>query len=300
MSKFDIDKLLAQAGDDLDAESKTRVTAALRAAVSATEAEVTSKAEQATQEALGALRASLEGLTEVADGEMGEAIKKASYARSALIRAIQDAESIPKLVEQRVNGATDQALSKAKTIGKDLEGRLSKETARADALRKELDVIKAQSLDLSQARKWALAMLGAAALIVLAAGLIGWVWSARIVAEGRAELDQQVASLTEQITVLEAETDTARLAGIEMADLRDQIGVELNRFRELREEIGLELVRDDRVVEIRLGDVILRPWRGRTLVITDEGRQLEAFSGGAALNDVARYAGRMWRTTDAN
>ena len=80
----------------------------------------------------------------------------------------------------------------------------------------------------------------------------------------------------------------------------DQIGAELTRVRELQDEIGLRLVRDDRVVEIRLGDVILRPWRGRILVITNEGRQLEPFSGGAALNDVARYAGRMWRTTPAN
>lgn len=300
MSNFDLHKLMAEAGDNLDAESKARIAEALRAAVSAAEGEATSRAKKATQDALEELTGSLRGLTATAEGEMGETIEKASHARSMLIRAIDNASSTPDAVAQRVNAATDQALSKAKAIGADLETRLNKEATRADALRQELDALKAQSVDLSQARKWTLAMLGAAALIVLVAVLVGWFWASQIIAQGRADLDRQVASLSEEIVNFEADAETARLEGIEMAELRDQIGAELTRVRELQDEIGLELVRDDRVIEIRLGDVILRPWRDRTLVITDEGRLLEPFSGGAALNDVARYAGRMWRTTPAN
>lgn len=101
-----------------------------------------------------------------------------------------------------------------------------------------------------------------------------------------------VAELTEQENAALSEAH-------DMADLRDQIGAELNRYREMREEIGLELVRDDNIIEVRLGDVILRPWRGQTLVIIDEGRSLEAFSGGASLNGLGHYRGRMFRTRPA-
>ena len=300
MSKFDLDKLLSQAGDDLDTESKERISEALRGAVSAAEAEAASRAGKVAQDTLETLRGSLRGIAEATEGEVGETIEKASHARSALIRAIDNASSTPDAVAQRVEVATDRAVSKAKAIGKDLETRLNKEAARADALRKELDALKAQSLDLSQARKWALAMLGAATLVVLIAGLIGYAWSSRIIANGQSDLIEQIAVLEAETEGARADVEAARLQSIEMADLRDQISAELTRVRELQDEIGLRLVRDDRVVEIRLGDVILRPWRGRILVITDEGLQLEPFSGGAALNDVARYAGRMWRTTPAN
>jgi hypothetical protein len=118
-------------------------------------------------------------------------------------------------------------------------------------------------------------------------------------AEEFARLDQIANDREIRIAEFAEQENAALSEAHDMADLRDQIGAELNRFREMREEIGLELVRDDRVIEVRLGDVILRPWRGQTLVIIDEGRSLEAFSGGASLNGLGHYRGRMFRTRPA-
>lgn len=111
---------------------------------------------------------------------------------------------------------------------------------------------------------------------------------------------EQIARDHEARIADRAEQENAALsAASDMADLRDRVGAELTRFREVQEEIGLELVRDDNVIEVRLGDVILRPWRGQTLVIIDEGRSLETFSGGASLNGLGHYRGRMFRTRPA-
>lgn len=173
--------------------------------------------------------------------------------------------------------------------------------------RKEIDALQSVERQaaglLKKAQVWVIIGAVLAAIGIIAASWAGVQIGQRSAQNARAEelarLDQVTLAHESRIAELTEQENTAVSEAHDMADLRDQIGAELNRLRELQEEIGLELVRDDRVIEVRLGDVILRPWRGQILIIVDEGRQLEAFTGGAALNDITRYKGRMFRTQPA-
>lgn len=134
------------------------------------------------------------------------------------------------------------------------------------------------------------AFIAAGTIALIALLLSGWIGirHGQQTAESAHAARLVELSETAQAAQAEAEAMEARRAGIE---------AELERIVELREEIGLELVRDDSIVEIRLGDVVLRLWRGHTLVIVDDGRELEPFSGGASLNELGHYRGRMFRIT---
>lgn len=314
MSRFDLEKLLAEANADLDAEARARLTEALNAAVEATEREATLRASQATQTALEGLRAQLEA---VEAKSLAQATKGAQGVTEAYRKALGQLERDNRRAEQDAAGAikvmTIEA-DKARAVEKQTR-EAAQEASKAATLaqqtmvhaRKEIDTLQGVQRQtdglLKKARSFAIAgaVLAAFGIIVAswAGAKIGQRSAQNAYAEEFARLDQVAFDQEARIAELAEQENAALSEAHDMADLRDQIGAELNRLREMREEIGLELVRDDRVIEIRLGDVILRPWRGQVLVIIDEGRKLEAFSGGAALNDITRYEGRMFRTRPA-
>lgn len=314
MSRFDLEKLLAEASADLDATARARLTEALNAAVEATEREATLRASQATQAALDDLRAQMKAVEAetLAQGTKGaesvtEAYRKAlGQLEMHSQRAEQDATGAVKVmafeankaraVEKQTREAAQDASRAATLAGQRIE-QAQNEIETLQGVQRQTDGL------LKKARTLVMAGAVLAVLGIIAASWVGVQIGHRSAqnayAEELARLDQVATDREARIAELAEQENTALSEAHDMADLRDQIGAELTRFREMREEIGLELVRDDRVIEIRLGDVILRPWRGQVLVIIDEGRRLEAFSGGAALNEITRYEGRMFRTRPA-
>lgn len=314
MSRFDLKKLLAEANADLDAEARVRLTEVLNAAVEATEREAALRASEATQAALEDLRAQLkaveaESLAQATKGAQSvtEAYRKAlGQLAMHSQRAEQDATGAVKVmafeankaraVEIRTREAAQDASRAATLAGQKIE-QAHNEIDALQGVQRQTDGLlkKARTLVIAGA---VLAFLGI--IVASWAGVqIGQRSAQNAYAEEFARLDQLALDRQTRIAELAEQENEALSEAHDMADLRDQIGAELTRFREMREEIGLELVRDDRVIEIRLGDVILRPWRGQVLVIIDEGRRLEAFSGGAALNEITRYEGRLFRTRPA-
>lgn len=311
MNRFDLKKLLAEANADLDATARARLAEALNAAVEATEREATLRASQATQAALEGLRAQLEA---VEAKSLAQATKGAQDVTEAYRKALGQLERDNRRAEQDAAGAVRVMIieaDKARAVEKQTR-EAAQDASRAATLagqrieqaQNEIDALQGVQRQTDGLLKKAQTLVIAGAVLAVF-GIIAASWvgvqighrsAQNAYAEELARLDQVATDREARI----AEQENAALSEAhDMADLRDQIGAELTRFREMRAEIGLELVRDDRVIEIRLGDVILRPWRGQVLVIIDEGRRLEAFSGGAALNEITRYEGRMFRTRPA-
>jgi len=269
MSQFDFDKYLEEAKADLGAEARDRIRSALGAAVDAAEIEAKARTSQAAECAAEALRGSVMAISQDMDDHNAKALEKASMARSALLNTLSEAEGTQKNVADRIQAAQNAAISKAAAIGDDLAKRLDAQTARAESLGKELNTLKAQSINLQHARTWALTMLAAAGVIVVLVVLIGWAWSSHIVAQGQDEAASIIASgqveLARQITILEAEADVARVEvdtiyteAREMADLRAQIVADVNRLGEVQKEFGIEVIRrDDRELEMRMGNAVI-------------------------------------------
>lgn len=314
MSRFDLKKLLAEAHADLDAEARARLTEALNAAVEATEREAALRASEATQAALEGLRAQLkaaeaeslaqatkgaQGVTETyrkALGQLERDNRRAEQDAAGAVKAMTIEADKARAVEKQTREAAQDASRAATLAGQRIE-QAQNEIDTLQGVQRQTDGLlkKARTLVIAGA---VLAFLGI--IVASWAGIqIGQRSAQSAYAEEFGRLDQVALEYETRIAELAEQQNAALSEAQDMADLRDQIGAELNRLREMREEIGLELVRDDRVIEIRLGDVILRPWRGQVLVIVDEGRRLEAFSGGAALNEITRYEGRMFRTRPA-
>lgn len=314
MSRFDLEKLLAEASADLDATARARLTEALNAAVEATEREAKLRASQATQAALEGLRAQLEA---VEAKSLAQATKGAQGVTEAYRKGLGQLERDNRRAEQDAAGAVRVMIieaNKARAVEKQTR-EAAQDASRAATLagqrieqaQNEIDTLEGVQRQTAGLLKKAQTLVIAGAVLAVF-GIIAASWvgvqighrsAQNAYAEELARLDQVAIDREARIAELAEQEHAALSEAHDMADLRDQIGAELNRFREMRAEIGLELVRDDRVIEIRLGDVILRPWRGQVLVIIDEGRRLEAFSGGAALNEITRYEGRMFRTRPA-
>lgn len=311
MSRFDLDKLLAEANADLDAAARARLTEALNAAVEATEREAMIRASEAMQAALDGLR---EQLKAVEAENLAQATKGAQRVTDAYRKALGQLEMHSQRAEQDAAGAVKvMAFEANKARAVEIRTREAAEDAsraatlagqRIEQAQNQIDTLQGVQRQtdglLKKARGFVIAGAVLAAFGIFAASWagakIGQRSAQNAYAEEFARLDQLALDRQTRIAELAEQENTAFSEAHDMADLRDQIGAELSRLREMREEIGLELVRDDRVIEVRLGDVILRPWRGQVLVIVDEGRRLEAFSGGAALNEITRYEGRMFRT----
>lgn len=258
MSKLDLDKYLAAAEADLDAEARERIRSALGAAVDAAEVEVRARASQAAEGAAESLRGSVRVSSQDMDAQAENAAQKASAARSALLEVVDEANDMPERVQARIKAAQDAAICKVASIADDLRSRIDAEAARAESLSKELEDLKTKSLDLSQARRWTIAMLAATALVALIIILVVSLWGSRIVEQGHVERLEQRATLKAEAEAARAGVENIRLEGVELADLRDQIGADLNRLRAIQEELGIELIRrDDRELELRMGDAVI-------------------------------------------
>lgn len=314
MSRFDLKKLLAEANADLDAEARARLTEALNAAVEATEREAILRASEATQAALDVLKEQLRAveaqslaqstkgahsLVEAHSGtlkEMAAQIKQVEKDATLAACSVASGVSAARAIAVQTRAATKEA-SQAAVLLQGEKTKIQKEVETLQNVQRQTDGLlkKARTLIITGA---VLAVFG----VIVASWVgvqIGERSAQNAYAEEFARLDQVTFDREARIAELTEQENAALSEAHDMADLRDQIGAELNRYREMREEIGLELVRDDNIIEVRLGDVILRPWRGQTLVIIDEGRSLEAFSGGASLNGLGHYRGRMFRTRPA-
>jgi hypothetical protein len=315
MSRFDLDKRLAAIDADLDAAIIERFKQALTAAVDDAEREAQLRASEATQGALGGFRRQLEALEAKAVAQSTEGAQSLVERHRAALEGLeaqmkrteQDAASVARSVANEAKEARaveDEIRDAAQSASK---AAASAEQTRDAAIRETsvLRDVQQQTTGLMRkARLFLIAGVVFALLGLLAAGwvggLIGQQAADQVYATEFARLAEEVQAHEDRIAELVIDEEAAFVEADRMATTRDRIRGEMNRITELQDEIGLEVVRDSRgVVEIKLGDVMLRPWRGRTLVIIDEGRQLEAFSGGAALNYVARYRGRMFRTQPA-
>lgn len=314
MSRFDLKKLLAEANADLDATARERLAEALNAAVEATEREAMLRASEATQAALDGFKEQLSaieaqslaqstkgahGLVKAHSGALKELeaqIKQVEKDATLAACSVASGVSAARAIEVQTLAATKEA-SQAAALIQGEKTKIQKEVETLQNVQRQTDGLlkKARTLIITGA---VLAVLGLMAAIWVGATL-GQRSAQNAHATEFARLEQISRDHEARIADLAEQENAALSAASDMADLRDRIGAELTRFREVQEEIGLELVRDDNVIEVRLGDVILRPWRGQTLVIIDEGRSLETFSGGASLNGLGHYRGRMFRTRPA-
>lgn len=314
MSAFDFEKLLAAAEADLDAAARARVKEALTAAVEATEEEARRRATEVSTAILERHAKQLEALKAQAmvgaktDADnLVEAHRDALKGLEAEIRRVEtDATSAARSVASGVSAARGvEAQIRAASSEASQAAKLIK--AEQTKAQEEIETLKAHQRQMDDLLKKGRALVMTVAVLAVL-GITAAIWvgatsgqrsAQNAYAAEFARLEQVAQGHEARIAELVEQENTAFAAATDMADLRDQIGTELNRLREVQEEIGLELVRDDSVIEVRLGDVILRPWRGQTLVIIDEGRRLEAFSGGASLNGLGNYVGRMFRTRPA-
>lgn len=296
MSAFDFDKILSAAANDLDQESRERISQALTAAVEAAEREAGAKANQATKEALERLTAALQSHEAKAENQASNDAQRLTHVHRQAVSLIREEQAA---VER-------QAASTVQSVEQATKNAHREATKMQEVTKQAIQKTKTATQTAALLEKARFFLIAGAVFAIL--GLIAASWAGVQIGQRSAQsayaaefarLDEVALSHESRIAELVEQESTALSEAHEMADIRDTINAEMTRLVELREEIGLELVRDNRAVEIRLGDVMLRPWRGRTLVIIDEGRQLEAFSGGAALNDVARYRGRMFKTQPA-
>lgn len=314
MSRFDLKKLLAEANADLDATARERLAEALNAAVKAAEREAMLRASEATQAALDGFKEQLSavgaqslaqstkgahGLVEAHSGALRELeaqIKQVEKDATLAACSVASGVSAARAIEVQARAATKEA-SQAAALIQGEKAKIQKEVETLQNVQRQTDGLlkKARTLIITGA---VLAVLGLMAAIWVGA-ILGQRSAQNAHAAEFARLEQIARDHEARIANLAEQGNAALSAASDMADLRDQIGAELTRLREVQEEIGLELVRDDNIIEVRLGDVILRPWRGQTLVIIDQGRSLEAFSGGASLNGLGHYRDRMFRTRPA-
>lgn len=314
MSRFDLKKLIAAAEADMDAAARARVEEALTAAVEATEQEVRLRASEVSNAVLERLAEQLKALkaqavTESTKGahslveahrgalkELEAQIKQVEKDATLAACSVASGVSAARAIEVQTRAATKEA-SQAAALIQGEKTKIQKEVETLQNVQRQTDGLlkKARTLIITRA---VLAVLGLMAAIWVGATL-GQRSAQNAHATEFARLEQLARDHEARIADLAEQENAALSAASDMADLRDRIGAELTRLREVQEEIGLELVRDDNIIEVRLGDVILRPWRGQTLVIIDEGRSLEAFSGGASLNGLGHYRDRMFRTRPA-
>ncbi len=205
-----------------------------------------------------AVNSSLNAAVERLKAETAETTQKSADARSELLSAIRNAQIASKAMENQIRTAQAAVTSTAKAMTSDMETRIRAESERAASWSRELDGLKTRSVDLREARKWTLAMLVVGAAVAALFLVSGFAWSSRIVAQGQDELLQQMSLVEAEITQGRVELEAILREGTELAEARDRIGAELNTLREVQSQLGLELIRrDDREVELRLGDATM-------------------------------------------
>jgi hypothetical protein len=309
--EFDFAQFYEAAKDDIDAETIARIQKAHTAAVDAAVREAEVKTAKASERALECVRGQLESLEAQAIAKSAASAQSTSKtlratrerAHEDMRQVEQNVASMARSVALAVNEAQEtikQTRAAVKTAS-DATALMDRSKAAAE---KEINALRmSQDQSAKLLRKAQMFLIVGAVLALLGLSVAGWIGAlignqaaSDAYAVEFARLGEIAQAQESRIAELALEEEMALTDAYGMVTRRDEIRAELERIVELREDIGFELVRDDRVVEIRLGDVMLRPWRGRTLVIVDEGRKLEAFGGGAALNDIYRYRGRMFQT----
>lgn len=309
--EFDFAQFYEAAKDDIDAETIARIQKAHTAAVDAAVREAEVKTAKASERALERVRGQLESLEAQAIAQSTKGAQSLTQAHRAALGGLR--ADIAQVEQHAASTARSMALAGSEAQETAKQTRAAAKTA-ADAtalmerskavVQKQINALRtSQDQSVKLLRNAQLFLIAGAVLALLGLFMAGWI-GARIGNQAAsdayavefARLGEIAQAQESRIAELALEEEMALTDAYGMVTRRDEIRAELERIVELREDIGLELVRDDRVVEIRLGDVMLRPWRGRTLVIVDEGRKLEAFGGGAALNDINRYRGRMFQT----
>lgn len=286
MSSFDLDKILAAIEGDMDQEARDRVVQTLTEAVEAAEAEAEKRTRKAGEAALERHREALAALGGTLDTKTAEV---ASATRSAAQASQNLRDAANRAASKAAERAVERLKSRLEGLGQNM-GNLEQEMAStersvesADAARQTLEVASTKatqaSSELDKAQDKAkilmrkaqvLALIGAclAILGIVAAGWVGGIIGHRSAGEAYAgeferlanvaqSHEARIAELVEQESRAEAEADA-------MAATRDRIRVEQDQVRQAQEELGIELIRrDDREIELRMGDAIITRELGR-------------------------------------
>lgn len=273
MSRFDLEKLLAEANADLDAEARARLTEALNAAVEATGREATLRASQATQAALEGFRAQLEALEAES---LAQATKGAQGVTEAYRKALGQLEMHSQRAEEDATGAVKvMAFEANKARGVEIRTREAAQDAsraatlagqRIEQAQNEIDTLQGVQRRTDGLLKKARTLVIAGAVLAVF-GIISASWGGaqigqRSAQNARAEefvrLDQVALDYETRIAELAEQENAALIEVQDMADLRDQIGTDLNNLREVQDELGIELIRrDGREIELRMGDATI-------------------------------------------
>lgn len=273
MSRFDLEKLLAEANANLDATARARLTEALNAAVEATEREAILRASGATQAAMESFAAQLKAMeaeslaqaTKGAQGVTGTYRKALDKLELDTRRARHDAAGAVKAMAAEANKAR-AVEGRVREVAQEVFVAVAQASQRIEHVRKEIDMLQGVQRQtdglLKKARTFAIAGAVFAVFGIIVAGWAGAKIGQRSAQSARAQefvrLDHVALDYETRIAGLVEQENAVLIEVQDIVDLRDRISSDLNNLREVQDELGIELIRrDGREIELRMGDATI-------------------------------------------